>query len=196
MNHIKNSRVPLYTLITLAVVYTGYLTLLGFSLHDFIWHLNIGFIFIAILGFYVVILIAILLFVTIFFNHKYKTIRGKTLALSLTLVFTVPLLGLVSYRVADQINYDEHYAFTTEKWLAADQNTRGRLIESFREQYDIVGLSLEEVTDLLGQPDETSEEYIYYYIGEYKAIIAIDPFIYMISLDNNLIVVAENIYSS
>ena len=37
MNQIKNSRVPLYTLITLAVVYTGYLTLLGFSLHDFIW---------------------------------------------------------------------------------------------------------------------------------------------------------------
>lgn len=137
------------------------------------------------------LVVGVFAFLFVFYQQKHQTLKTHTMITSLVLMFTVPLLGLISYRTIDNANAAEYYRFTPQKWEVADDNMRGRLIDSFIEQYDIIGYEKEGVEALLGAADDEDDVSMHYYLGEYRSFIAIDPFIYYIELEDNTVTYAS-----
>ena len=97
------------------------------------------------------------------------------------------------YQVGDVLVYKDHYTFTKEKWASADENERGRLIDSFRTIHDLKGENISVAEELLGAPDERNEASLVYYIGDYNKWMALDPYIYRITFDIDNIITADSI---
>ena len=96
--------------------------------------------FCLLLGIVVFLLIGVFAFILLINNQKNKTLSGKSIAITYLCIAFIPFSALVVYRVNDNQAYKTYYTFTSARWAAADGNERGRLIDSFREIYEVVGL--------------------------------------------------------
>lgn len=111
-------------------------------------------------------------------------------------VIAIPLASLGIFRLADRQNYNVTYTFTPIKWEQADIEDKGRLIDSFRQQYDLVGQNIDTVPDLLGEPDSQEELQYIYDIGDYKKWLSIDQYYYVITYDLGNIITSDEIFQS
>ena len=107
-------------------------------------------------------------------------------------LFVVFLLGILSITVA-VCNSKVQSSFSTEHW-SANESMRYKMIESLEAKYDLIGMSEDEILDLLGRPNITyppttphlnpQSQYLFYkyYIGppEPPFSIMFEPYIYQI----------------
>jgi len=179
------------------VLYLGYLIFVGIALSNSLWTDNFISVFISIyLGLFLIVPLVILF--TIGFVQIKKSAKISILNLSLLTiaVVVIPLASLATFRLIDRHNYNVTYTFTPAKWEEADIKERARLIDSFRQQYDLVGKNINAVSDLLGEPDSQEEMQYIYNIGDYKKWFSIDPYYYVIAYGLDNIITAEDIYQS
>lgn len=179
------------------VLYLGYLIFVGIALSNSLWTDNFISVFISIyLGLFLIVPLVILF--TIGFVQIKKSAKISILNLSLLTiaVVVIPLASLATFRLIDRHNYNVTYTFTPTKWEEADMTDRARLIDSFRQQYDLVGKNINAVSDLLGEPDSQEELQYIYNIGDYKKWLSIDSYYYVIAYGLDNIITAEDIYQS
>lgn len=87
--------------------------------------------------------------------------------------------------------------FTPSKWHRVNHDVRQYMIDSLEEKYNIIGMTQEEITELLGTPDYSQDnEYRHdeYQPCYYEYIISyamIDPVVYRINFDNETVVFAD-----
>ncbi|WMI81323.1 hypothetical protein [Anaerotignum sp. MB30-C6] len=65
-------------------------------------------------------------------------------------------------------------AFTTEKWVNYEGNSRQAIVKDFLDRNIIEGLSEEELVGYLGEPNEKREEALLYYLGTPKGFFGIN----------------------
>lgn len=193
----KNRKPLIITLLIVSfVLFSGLTLLIGYGLHQFKWYTDITIMWGILATFVVLPLVGIAGFVIFYTNQKHRVFHSTLLAFLFVAILVLPLGRLVTYRIVDNIEYRQYYRFTPEKWAEMEPNDRGRMIRSFRHQYDIIGYDYTEVIALLGNPDTTSESEIFYNIGDYGALIAIDPYYYAIEFNTINVVVKEYIQST
>jgi len=117
----------------------------------------------------------------------------KKILISALCIYLGSIVLASFYQVGDVLVYKDHYTFTKEKWASADENERGRLIDSFRTIHDLKGENISVAEELLGAPDERNEASLVYYIGDYNKWMALDPYIYRITFDIDNIITADSI---
>lgn len=61
--------------------------------------------------------------------------------------------------------YRNNTEFTTEKWISAIGNDRQKILQNLRDRTQFVGMTTEEVKELLGEPEEETEAFLNYYVG-------------------------------
>jgi len=61
--------------------------------------------------------------------------------------------------------HDNNTGFTTEKWVNAVGNDRQKILQDLRDRTMFVGMTVEEVKELLGEPDEETDEFLNYVVG-------------------------------
>jgi|SRR5574344_1220859 hypothetical protein len=179
------------------VLYLGYLIFVGIALSNSLWTDNFISVFISIyLGLFLIVPLVILF--TIGFVQIKKSAKISILNLSLLTiaVVVIPLASLATFRLIDRHNYNVTYTFTPTKWEEADMTDRARLIDSFRQQYDLVGKNINAVSDLLGEPDSQEELQYIYNIGDYKKWLSIDSYYYVIAYGLDNIITGEDIFQS
>lgn len=193
----KNRKPLIITLLIVSfVLFSGLALLIGYGLHQFKWYTDFTIMWAILATLVVVPLVGIVGFFIFLTNQKHRLFHSTLLTFLFVATLALPLVGLVTYRVMDNIEYRQYYRFTPEKWAEMDANDRGRMIASFRHQYDIIGYDYTEVIALLGNPDTTSESEIFYNIDDYGALIAIDPYYYAIEFNTINVVVKEYILST
>ncbi len=115
----------------------------------------------------------------------------KKVIVVLSLTIALSLIILVGSFVGTNAYFKEYSKWTKEKWENAsdDHNYRGLLINSFVEQYDLTGLTKQQVQELLGAPDnkdysltDNSDLWLYN-LGTYEDFI--DPTTFEISFDED-----------
>ena len=82
-------------------------------------------------------------------------------------VFAILLAGLLALGVW-LIQYHVSHTFTPEKWQTATEDQRLKLYGDLLAKYELKGMRVEEVIELLGQSDdafEASEDHLVYYLG-------------------------------
>lgn len=160
-----------------------------------------------------VFIIVSLIFVgiTSLVGYLLMTIKTGKKKLIPTLVSVVPLvvaliIGITGI-VTTRIEYEDYKTFTIEKWMNAYNNHdyRGLLIYSFLDKYDISGYSLQEIKDLLGNPDQANEITLETYPPQYGGVIYIydlgyykdymDPTTFEITFNQNNNVVSYEVVS-
>ena len=126
----------------------------------------------------------------------YKFLKTKKLMFTLITVgvFILPIAMLGIYQDIDRRIYEATYSFSVEKWANADENDRARIIRFFREDYDLVGDSIDVVPPLLGTPDSVTETAYYYNLGDVEFVLGIDPIFYLIEFNDQNIITAEGVY--
>ncbi|MDI9503954.1 MAG: hypothetical protein QM205_03325 [Bacillota bacterium] len=128
--------------------------------------------------------------------YKDKPNTQKKVRFIAFLLYFVPFALGILYQVGDIVAYKVRYTFSVEKWAAADQNERGRLINSFRTNHPLVGENISVAKALLGEPDVSGDTYFIYYIGDYDKWLAMDPYYYSITFNSENIITAEDINQS
>lgn len=184
--------------IFLSIVYVLsiiYLSLLGYFLHRLRWYNDIAIIFMFSALIPTLIIIATFLTLAIV-SYLKQNKKNKNFILINLGISSLIITSFISYRLVDWMTYRQHFTFTVSKWESADDNLRGKLIDSFRETHNIVGDSLLEVQALLGVADEINGQLHFYAIGDYHKVLAIDPFYYQVEIDEFNIVISEKIISS
>jgi hypothetical protein len=179
------------------VLYLGYLIFVGIALSNSLWTDNFISVFISIyLGLFLIVSLVILF--TIGFVQIKESAKISILNLSLLTiaVVVIPLASLATFRLIDRHNYNVTYTFTPTKWEEADMTDRARLIDSFRQQNDLVGKNINAVSDLLGEPDSQEELQYIYNIGDYKKWLSIDSYYYVIAYGLDNIITGEDIFQS
>lgn len=126
----------------------------------------------------------------------YKFFKTRKLLFSIITVsiWVLPIAMLGIYQDIDQRIYEATYSFTVEKWAAADEDDRARMIRFFREEYDLVGENINVVPPLLGTPDSVTETGYSYNLGTNEYFFGIDPVFYLIEFNDQNIIVAEGVY--
>ena len=126
----------------------------------------------------------------------YKFLKTKKLMFSLIAVgvFVLPIAMLGIYQDIDQRIYEATYSFSVEKWAAADEDDRARIIRFFREEYNLVGENIDVVPPLLGTPDTVTETGYYYNLGNVEYVLGIDPLYYLVEFNDQNIIIAEGVY--
>ena len=126
----------------------------------------------------------------------YKFFKTRKLLFSIITVsiWVIPIAMLGIYQDIDQRIYEATYSFTVEKWAAADEDDRARMIRFFREEYDLVGENINVVPPLLGTPDTVTETGYYYNLGNVEYVLGIDPLYYLIEFNDQNIIIAEGVY--
>jgi len=195
MKH-KNNPNPLIFFSTAVLIYYSFMFFVGYALHDLLWNRGWSFIFIFHLGLIAFVSFVPLTFFAFFFNHKRQLVKPLNLVFIYASVLLIPIIALVTYRIQDTRQYNDYYTFTSQRWIRADDEERGRLIDSFRKLYPLVGETKMQVITLLGEADYEEEYSLSYMIGSYKQFIAIDPCMYHIVFDTNFIVISEAIFST
>lgn len=92
-----------------------------------------------------------------FFLHR----KLKRKWLSPIIAFAASVLFVVCSFKISSICCSKFNDFTPEKW-AEYPRQRTRMMESLKENYDIIGMSRDEVVELLGNPDNESENSLAY----------------------------------
>ncbi len=69
----------------------------------------------------------------------------------------------IKFNIVDIYYYHEPY--TTSSWVSSGAEERGRMIDSFVQQHDLVGMKRAEVEEFLGSPDESFSNYYIYDLG-------------------------------
>lgn len=144
----------------------------------------------------VAIALGIILLLFIYFNQKQKTFNKKQMTMIFTIVPLIALLSLFSARFVIKRNYKSVYSFTTEKWLNSPIEQRFHYIDSFEENYNLIGKTYEDVILLLGEPDNEGEGYCEYWLGFGHQLFAIDALYYFIGFDEINIVTEAAVYQS
>ena len=126
----------------------------------------------------------------------YKFFKTRKLLFSIITVsiWVLPIAMLGIYQDIDQRIYEATYSFTVEKWAAADEDDRARMIRFFREDYDLVGENIDVVPPLLGTPDSITDTGYYYNLGNVEYVLGMDPLYYLIEINNQNIIIAEGVY--
>lgn len=188
-----NKRLRTISVITLAIFLVG-IIIVTYSIHRLIWFSDIIFFF----SFYVVLIVLVVTSILFFIglNHARSISKEmqKKYFINSILFFIIPLILATSVVVFDQISYANYYTFTVQKWRDASPNERGRLIDSFRRTYDVIGMNLEEVENLLGIPDYDDDSSYIYNLGDYRQAIAMDPYFYEIMLNEADVVISDGIF--
>lgn len=55
--------------------------------------------------------------------------------------------------------------FTTEKWVSATGNERQKILQNLRDRTQFVGMTTEEVKELLGEGEEETDTFLNYEVG-------------------------------
>jgi len=177
------------------LIYLGYLAFLGKALSDFLWEQKWILLMLSpVLGISALGPIAGLVTISIIQIQKIKKYTPAKLTLLITALIATPAAALVTYHYIDRHNYDIAYTFTPTKWAEANTRNRSLLINSFREQYDLVGENIDFVINLLGEPDVIEESQYTYDLGDHKTPLAFDPYFYLVTFDVNDIITSEGIY--
>ena len=58
-----------------------------------------------------------------------------------------------------------HEEFTKEKWENYEGNSRQTILDDFADRTNVNGMTLAEVKDMLGEPEEETETFLTYYLG-------------------------------
>lgn len=61
--------------------------------------------------------------------------------------------------------HENNTGFTTEKWVNAVGNDRQKILQDLRDRTQFVGMTTEEVKELLGEPEEETETFLNYFVG-------------------------------
>ena len=61
--------------------------------------------------------------------------------------------------------HDNNTGFTTEKWVNAVGNDRQKILQDLRDRTQFVGMTTEEVKELLGEPEEETGTFLNYVVG-------------------------------
>lgn len=188
-----NKRLRSISVITLAIFLVG-IIFITYSIHRLIWFSDIIFFF----SFYVVLIVLVVTSILFFVGSNHARSISKEMQkkyfINSILFFIIPLILATSVVVFDQISYANYYTFTVQKWRDASPNERGRLIDSFRRTYDVIGMNLEEVENLLGIPDYDDDSSYIYNLGDYRQAIAMDPYFYEIMLNEADVVISDGIF--
>ena len=112
--------------------------------------------------------------------------------LPLFLIVSTILTTAVKYGVL-QLSFDYISVYTREKWDKYPFE-RGSMLDSLNEQYDLIGMTEQEVKEILGKPNETLERdgrTIYQYIvgGTFNVLYAYD-----FTFDNGVVVETSYVY--
>ena len=67
-------------------------------------------------------------------------------------------------------NFVNREPFDSESWITwveseNDFNLRWNMVHNLTKKYELVGMSVEEVKELLGEPSHVGKDYISYYLG-------------------------------
>lgn len=68
------------------------------------------------------------------------------------------------------------------------------MIDSFRKKYDVVGLTMNDIDELLGEPEQKYDNNYEYDLGYYTSWFAVDPFFYVITFNTEGIALSDRIY--
>lgn len=61
--------------------------------------------------------------------------------------------------------HENNTGFTTEKWVNAVGNDRQKILQDLRDRTQFVGMTTEEVKELMGEPEEETDTFLNYYVG-------------------------------
>lgn len=61
--------------------------------------------------------------------------------------------------------HDNNAGFTTEKWVAYQGNSRQLILQDLRDRTQFVGMTTEEVKEMLGEAEEETDTFLNYYVG-------------------------------
>lgn len=109
--------------------------------------------------------------------------------------FIVPIAAIVMTVILVCVNYGILYAsscyisvFSQEKWARYD-SLRTYMVEDMESKYDFIGMTKQQVLDLLGKPyeDTPAENTFSYYIGD----AVIDPVLYVFYVEDGIIIKTE-----
>lgn len=84
-------------------------------------------------------------------------VRDKIIVVVLVVLAVVVFIG-GRYR-------DNNTAFSTEKWVEYEGNSRQKVLKDMTERTRFVGMTRAEVKEMLGEGEEETEEYLIYYVG-------------------------------
>ncbi|MGN0172642.1 MAG: hypothetical protein ACI39E_07650 [Acutalibacteraceae bacterium] len=76
--------------------------------------------------------------------------RSKTIGWIAIIIFGLALLFLVGSVAVTSWQYERRHTFDSEAWMTGGERVHGEMLESLLEQYELVGMSREEVMSLLG----------------------------------------------
>ncbi len=71
--------------------------------------------------------------------------------------------------------HDNNTGFTTEKWVNAVGNDRQKILQDLRDRTQFVGMTVDEVTELMGEPDEKTEDFMVYVVGFPQGLFGVKP---------------------
>ena len=97
------------------------------------------------------------------FLQNYKSIKITALIVGVVVILGLLMKGNIP-----------HERFDSEKWKTADLNSeanwslRWDMINSLRNNYELVGKSKSEIVDLLGEPESKTNSTFRYYLGYSK----------------------------
>ncbi|MFO1446128.1 outer membrane protein assembly factor BamE [Bacillus sp. Bva_UNVM-123] len=107
-----------------------------------------------------------------------RKFRAITILSIVPPLYCTVLLGMNEYK-----SY-----FSVEKWLS-NQTERVYIVDDLFKKYNLNGMTIDEVTTLLGEPTETSyfkhDDNIVYYLGNERGLISIDSEWLVINFDDS-----------
>lgn len=159
--------------LTIAIILTiGTLVLLGLTfalVHAIVWS-GVYAIVLAIPCF--VVCLFIMGIALIFFNEA-KPKSGFRIAHNITLPLIV-VIGLLIDIGVENLSFNIYTSFSPSKWETISTDYKVYMAEDFLSKYDVTNMTMNDVIDLLGEPDEegdiavSSQDYPYcyrYYAG-------------------------------
>ena len=71
--------------------------------------------------------------------------------------------------------HDNHTGFTTEKWVEYEANSRQLVLQDLVDRTRFVGMTRDEVKELLGEAEEETDAYLNYYAGIPQGLFGTKP---------------------
>lgn len=81
------------------------------------------------------------------------------------LILAVLIIVLIGIRIGYGVTHRDARTFTTEKWTA-EPDHRAAIVNNLLSDYELYGMTREEITGLLGAADGDSEDEAVYELGE------------------------------
>lgn len=81
------------------------------------------------------------------------------------LILAVLIIVLIGIRIGYGVTHRDARTFTTEKWTTEPDN-RTAIVNNLLSDYELYGMTREEIADLLGTADGETEDELVYALGE------------------------------